>query len=344
MTVFNEDLNRLIDVQFPYAQLSGKVILVTGASGQLGRYLCSILAEKAEQFGFNVVAMSRSGERLLEVFGRYTGIDHFTIYPHDVNEQLDDRYYDIIIHCASNTHPSLYSNDPVGTILTNTMGLNNLINRVKKGGRLVYLSSVEVYGENRGDTDKFDEGYCGYIDCNTVRAGYNESKRLGESLCQAYGKQRGLDFVIVRLSRTYGPSLDPEDTKAISQFIFAAVKGEDIVLRSQGDQLYSYCYSSDAVDAILYLLFYGKTGEAYNVAGLNSDHTLNEVARMISEATGVNIVHKEPDKDEFFGYSTATKAVLDISKIRKLGWEPRVTMREGLERTVNHLRSSDLSL
>lgn len=136
-----------------------------------------------------------------------------------------NRPADVVIHLASTTHPRAYASEPVSTITSNVTGLQNLLEYSLVGGndhrdgRFVFASSVEIYGKNRGDAERFDEQYCGYIDPNTLRAGYPEAKRLGEALCQAYSEQHGIDFVIPRIARTYGPTLHKDDSKALSQFI-----------------------------------------------------------------------------------------------------------------------------
>ena len=186
--------------------------------------------------------------------------------------------------------------------------------------------------------DKFDESYLGYIDCNTVRAGYPESKRLSESLCNAFAAQKGQDFVIGRFSRVYGPTMGQEDSKAIAQFIRRAAAGEDIVLKSEGNQLYSYTYVVDAAAAALYLLLYGKSGEAYNVADEKSEITLKELAQILAAAAGSKVIFELPDVVERAGYSTATKALLDTGKITALGWRASTPIKEGLEKTVRILR------
>lgn len=123
-----------------------------------------------------------------------------------------------MIHTASNTHPLQYSGDPIGTITSNVIGTKNLLDYAAshQTERFCFLSSVEVYGENRGDADRFDENYLGYIDCNTLRAGYPESKRVGEALCNAYAQAHQIDFVIPRLSRVYGSTMLMADSKAIA--------------------------------------------------------------------------------------------------------------------------------
>lgn len=336
-----EEINELVSRPYPWETLRGKRILIAGATGLVGSYLGVVLAKICLRYNFEVKVMSRSIDNLNETYGSYTS-SNFSVFPHDVNESIGDEEYDIVVHCASNTHPILYSTDPIGTITANTIGLNNLLHNVKSGGRFIFLSSVEIYGENRGDVEKFDESYCGYIDCNTLRAGYNESKRLGEALCQAYIKQRNVNCIVARLSRTYGPSMKLNDSKAISQFILSGALKKDIILKSKGNQLYSYCHSFDAADAIFFLLFYGEIGQAYNIAGLDSDCSLLDLATMISELSGSELKYDVPDLVEQQGYSKSTVATLDISKICSLGWKPSISLRVGLDSTVKNLRT-DLS-
>ena len=245
------------------------------------------------------------------------------------------------MHLASNTHPLLYSTDPIGTILTNVIGVKNLLDfSVKHNAtRFAFASSNEMYGENRGDVELFNEEYCGYINCNTLRAGYPESKRCGEALCQAYRVQKGLDIVIPRLTRTYGPTMSMFDTKAASQFIKNGIEGEDIVLKSSGTQYYSYTYVSDAVSGLLTVLLCGKNGEAYNIADESGDIMLKDFAVIVADICGTNVVFEIPDAIEAAGYSKATKARLNGDKLRTLGWKPRFDIRSGVERTLKILKS-----
>ena len=336
---YAEDCDRISSKDYLWERMSGQSILITGATGMVGSVLADILASKVDEYGFDVTVLSRNDKSLFNRFSNITS-ERFHRLSHDVNNPLSDSF-DSIFHFASNTHPRMYALDPIGTISTNVLGLKNLLDSYsgEKGGRFVFASSVEIYGQNRGDVEAFDETYSGYIDCNTVRAGYNESKRVGEALCQAYGVQNGVDFIIPRLSRLYGPTVRLDDSKAISQFIFGGLSGKDVVLKSKGDQLFSYCYVFDAVDAILHLYFNGITGEAYNISGRESDVTLNELAGMIADITGVNVVHDIPDEVESKGFSKATKAILDIEKIRAIGWSPEYSLKDGLKRTINSLSS-----
>lgn len=253
------------------------------------------------------------------------------------------RRVDYVFHAASNTHPVAYATDPIGTVLTNIIGLNNLLKFAadQKAERFAFASSNEIYGENRGDAELFDEKYCGYIDCNTMRAGYPESKRAGEALCQAYIRQRGLDVVIPRFTRSFGPSLLKTDTKALSQFIHKGVAGEDIVLKSAGTQYYSYTYVCDAVAGLLYVLLLGTCGEAYNIADRGCDIRLKDLAQIIADYAGRKVVFEIPDATEAAGYSKATKALLDSSKLQRLGWKAQFDMKTALQHTIDILRETE---
>lgn len=336
-----EDLDLCCDQDLPWEKLAHKTVLISGATGMIGAFLVDVLMRKADQgLDCNVIALGRSKEKARE---RLPHFDHpsFQFIQADINARdfALNEPADHVIHLASTTHPVAYANEPVGTIEANIMGLSNLLGFLANQGdtsekRALFASSVEIYGENRGDVDRFDEAYCGYVDCNTLRAGYTESKRLGEAMCQAYIKQHGLDIVIPRLPRTYGPTMLWSDTKAISQFIKNGVQGEDIVLKSKGGQLYSYLYVADTVSALLWCLFQGESGEAYNAADADSDITLADLACHIAEAAGTNVVFDLPEASEAAGYSKATKALMDASKLNALGWKARYGIEEGVGRTT----------
>lgn len=327
-------------------KLEGSRILITGATGMIALVIIDFLMHynnviKDSSKGIHIITVSRNEVKARERFAAYWDSGFFTYLSQDISQPLPELGdVDYILHAASNTHPRVYATDPIGTITANVTGTYELLSYAAEHHcrRFLCFSSVEIYGENRKDVDKFDESYLGYIDCNTVRAGYPESKRLSESLCNAFAAQKGQDFVIGRFSRVYGPTMGQEDSKAIAQFIRRAAAGEDIVLKSEGNQLYSYTYVVDAAVAALYLLLYGKSGEAYNVADEKSEITLKELAQILADAAGSKVIFELPDAVERAGYSTATKALLDTGKITALGWRASTPIKEGLEKTVRILR------
>ena len=346
MNRYQQEIRGMIDLPLPWEKLIGKTIMLSGATGMIGKCMIDmlmlynkLLAPSGSEI--RVIALSRNEAKARERFDKYWEEKCFTYMSCDVNEMIPEcGHVDYIVHAASNTHPLQYSQDSIGTINSNIIGTKNLLDYAvaHKAEQFCFVSSVEVYGENRGDVEKFDEKYLGYIDCNTLRAGYPESKRLGETLCNAYKQTYGLDFVIPRLSRCYGPTMLSSDTKAISQFIKKAAAGEDIVLKSEGTQKYSYSFVTDAVAGILYVMLLGEPGEAYNIADKESDITLKDLAETLADIAGTKVIFDLPDEAERRGYSTATKAMLDASKLEALGWKARVHMQEGLRCVVDTIK------
>lgn len=340
---YKNDIASSAAIAINWEQLSGKTVLITGATGMIPSVLIDILMYRNSYYAqkTKMIAISRNEKKAKERFGHYWDSEYFQYISHDINKPLPELgKMDMMIHAASNTHPRVYATDPVGTITANVMGTYELLSYASEHqcNRFLFLSSVEIYGENKKDIDKFDESYLGYIDCNTTRAGYPESKRLGEAMCNAFAAQKGQEFVIGRFSRVYGPTMAIDDSKAIAQFIRKSVAGEDIILKSAGNQLYSYTYVVDAAVALLYLLLYAKAGSAINVADAKSDIMLKDLAGILADAADTKVVFELPDDVEKAGYSTATKATLDATKIEALGWKAVTHMEEGLQKTVKILK------
>lgn len=343
--MYMADVRQVCNVDLPWEKLRNKRVMLSGATGLLGSFFTDVIFEKniEEELNCTVYALGRNEKKAKERFSKYSENELFRFIQYDVKSPFtrdDLGTIEYILHLASNTHPIQYATDPIGTITTNVIGLQNMLEFAVKHNavRFAFASSNEIYGENRGDVELFDESYCGYIDSNTMRAGYPESKRCGEALCQAYRAQKGLDIVIPRFTRSYGPTMLMSDTKAISQFIKNAVSGEDIVLKSTGLQYYSYTYMSDAVYGLLTVLLKGDNGEAYNIADEASDIMLKDLATIIASINNKSVVFEIPDVVEATGYSKATKARLDGSKLKALGWYPMYDINSGMHRTIEILK------
>lgn len=343
--LYQEDVRYTAEIPVNWKILDNKILLLSGASGLLGSFMVDVLMYRNlyKKQNCRILALGRNQQTAKERFGQYWDHSNFKFISQDINQELQEiGKSDYVIHAASNTHPLLYSMDPIGTIQSNVVGTDHLLRYASDVGakRFVFLSSVEIYGQNRGDTFGFTEDYCGYIDSNTLRAGYPEGKRTGEALCQAYRKQKDLEFVIPRLARIYGPNMRKDDSKALSQFIRNAINGEDIVLKSQGKQRYTYTYVADAVAGIFTIMLQGKPGEAYNITGGKGDVTLCELAEYIAAENKTKVVYETPDEVEAAGYSKADLAVLDGQKIRQLGYREKYNVKEAIRRTISILKDN----
>lgn len=344
--LYKEDIKYISDLDLPWEKLKNSSLFISGASGLIGSCLVDSIMQHNKDYGLEckIYALGRNRDKIEERFSEYLQSNLFEFISFDINNKLEldnIKNIDYVLHLASNTHPLAYSTDPIGTITTNIIGTNNLLQFAKKHNakRFVFASSNEIYGENRGDEEKFKEDYCGYINCNTLRAGYTESKRCGEALCQAYIKQENMDIVIPRLTRSYGPTMLMSDTKAMSQFIKKAISKENIVLKSEGNQFYSYTYVVDAVSGLLTVMLKGSCGEAYNISDEKSDITLKELANEIAQIAETKVVFELPSEQEKAGYSKATKARLDNSKLQQLGWKAKYSISDGVKRTISVLKS-----
>ena len=331
---------KICECDLDFSILKKKTILITGGTGLVGTVLTQMFLKLDEEYSLNLklCLVSRNREKFNE---KFFGESRVVFLEQDMSKSFEfNEHIDYIIHLAANTHPMAYANFPVETITINVLGTLNLLELCKKnpGSRFLNLSSVEIYGENNSNKLYFDEKDFGFIDCNTVRAGYNESKRTCEALCQAYLKQFGVDFVTARLCRCYGPTLQKDDSKALSQFIFKAINGEDIVLKSEGNQFFSYIDVFSACTALITILLKGKCGEAYNISDKESDIKLKDLASLIANYTGTKVIFELPNENEKSGFSKATIALLDSQKLMGLGWKPIFCIKDGIKATLELLR------
>lgn len=332
-----DDIKNAASADLPWEKLSGKNILVTGATGLIGSCVVDILMNHKGQ-DFHVYASGRNEGRVNQHFSEYRKSPYFHFLKYDVTEPLQsDIDFHFIIAAASGANPVLYSTDPVGVMKGNFCGVDNLLAYGVKHNieKFVYVSSGDVYGE--GDGREFTEEYSGYVNPLNLRSCYTSAKRATETLCISYAHQYGIDVSIARPCHTYGPHFTESDTRVYAQFIRNVLRGEDIVMKSTGEQFRSWCYVVDCVSALLHILLKGENGQAYNIADESSNISIRELAEMIAEIGGKKVVIDLPSDAEKAGFNVVTKSVFDTAKISSLGWSVSGTMKDKMCNTINSL-------
>ena len=337
--LYQEDIDCILQTKGIEA-LKGMRFLITGATGLIGVCLIDALM-KYNQQGANVMvyAVGRSKEKAAERLGEYYNDEHFQFIEQDVRQPLPSLLnVDYIIPLASNTHPLAYSQFPIETIEINVKGAEYALQKATECGAIVlYPSTVEVYGNARGE-DVFFEEYTGQLNLSTARSCYTESKRVCEALCQSYIAERGANVKIIRLSRIFGSTMLMSDSKASSQFIIKALNGEDIVLKSKGEQFFSYTYVADAVCAMLHVLINGKNGVPYNISSEKCNVHLKDFAKACANWIGKDVVFDLPSETERKGFSVAMQAILDNQRLKEIGWSSNYDFEAAINRTLNILK------
>ncbi|WP_081657639.1 NAD-dependent epimerase/dehydratase family protein [Prevotella sp. AGR2160] len=335
MESYQQTIEKAAEVSLPWERLSGKNILVLGATGLIGSTVVDVLMN-CVSLDFDVYACGRNEQRAQQRFAAWWTNPRFHFLRHDVTQPWEwPADFHFIIDAASGASPQLYTSDPVGIIRANILGVDRLLDEGRKRHleKFVYVSSGEVYGE--GDGRPFTEDYSGYVDPMSVRSCYPSSKRAAETLCVAYGQEYGLDVSVARPSHVYGPYFTESDNRVYAEFIRNVLRGEDIVMKSDGKKFRSWCYVVDCALALLFILLKGENGKAYNIADESSNRSIRDLAEMIAAIGGRKVRIELPKDAAATGGTPITKAVFDTSRLRSLGWQITGTMEEKMSATIN---------
>lgn len=330
-----------------FKEVYNSTILITGASGLIGRCIIDILmkANEIENANIKVIASVRNLENAKNIFREYIDKEDVELIKYDVMERLSESIkVNYIIHAASNAHPMAFSTEPVNTLIGNVIGTKNLLdfgikNNVKK---LLYVSSGEVYGKDDGKIEAFTEEYRGYVDNLSFRSCYPIGKISAETMCTCYSKQYDINTVIVRPCHIYGPTITDKDSRVMAQFIRNALNNENIIMKSEGKQYRSYCYVVDCATGILIALAKGENVNAYNIANKDSNITIKSMAKLIANTVGTKVVFDIPSNTEKQGYNVVEKSILDATKLETLGWKPLYNMEKGIKSTIKILKINDV--
>lgn len=338
------DIDQVTAVLPELDELAGKSILITGATGLVCSAVVDILFRYNDSHEKKIKIMA-AGRQYKSMYGRFQKMmdrDDFVFVPYDAantNNHLED-HADYIIHGAGNASPNMIVKEPVETMLGNFLGLKYLLDYAKAQGtkRVLYISSSEVYGEKEGE-EPYREGQYGYIDLLKARNSYSVGKRAAETLCVSYSDEYGVEAVIVRPGHIYGPTASPHDNRVASAWIYAAARGEDIVMKSDGAQIRSYCYCLDCASAILKVLLCGENCHAYNISNPDSIISIKGIAEILAESAGVHLKMELPTEEERKGFNPMSNSSLDSTTLLNLGWRGCFDAATGFNHSVQILQS-----
>ena len=249
----------------------------------------------------------------------------------DIKYDMDIKF-DYIIHAASNAHPVAFSKDPIGVINANVLGTLKLLEYSRKYGneKFLFVSSSEVYGEN-SLVEKYLEDDYGKLNSMTFRNCYPESKKMAETIGVSYMEEYGINFLSARPAYIYGAPMLEDNSRANEQFLRLGRDKKNIVMKSEGKQIRSYCCVADCVSAFLYIILNGKIGEAYNIANKSQNISIREFAEKIAEKTGVELIFDLPTEIEKKGYGLIKNTILDAKKLEDLGWEAKYSLDRAID-------------
>ncbi|MDB5344021.1 MAG: family NAD-dependent epimerase/dehydratase [Schlesneria sp.] len=305
-------------------------ILVTGGAGFLGSHLCERLLER----GDNVICLDNFFTGRKQNVAHLLANPRFELIRHDIVQPIALEA-DQIYNLACPASPVAYQYNPIKTIKTSTVGVVNVLGLAKRcKARILHASTSEVYGDPTVHPQP--ESYWGNVNPLGPRSCYDEGKRVAESLCMNYHQEHNLEVRIIRIFNTYGPRMDPNDGRVISNFITQALRGESLTIYGNGLQTRSFCYVDDLLRGMMLLMDQDKETGPVNI-GNPGEYTMlqlaEQVLKQIPESKS-KIVHVSLPQDD------PKQRCPDITKARSLlGWSPTVDLQAGLAKTVEYYRS-----
>lgn len=333
------DIDIILENPIDWECFRNKTVLVTGATGRLGMYIVEALNKADIDWNLNLtmIALARSGQKLQEVFGESLKLPNMHTLVQDIEEPVrwpGKIHY--IFHTAGAASPRDFTDWPVDTLWGHVQGTRNVLElaREKKTEKVLYVSTVEVYGEWRSE-EGIKEEDTGPMRCDQARACYPEAKRLCETMLASYEAQYKIPYVGVRLCHTFGPGISLHDGRAFAEFIRNVVEGRDIVLHSDGSAARTYTYVADAIGAMLLAFTKGKE-HYYNIANLDNLITIRDLAELIAgmDPKGNVSVKFAGQGQPNLKYLPFKLGIMNVDRITRLGWRPRVGTLDAFRYTL----------
>lgn len=337
--VLVEDIKDFVSSFVLAEELHNASFLVTGGTGLIGSLLIRCLL--ALNKNIHVIAPVRNRVKAETLYTEYASnvkILECDLLTFDYDTVGD---VDYIVHCAAPTASRFFVNHAVETFHCIVQGTTILLEYAKKHKvkSFVYLSSLEVYGNVKNDSEVITEEQQGYLNPMSLRSSYPMAKRAAETLCHLYAKEFHVPVKIARLTQTTGAGIARDDNRVIAQFARLTAEGKDIVLHTTGESARPYCYTMDAISAILYILLRGADGEAYNVANEETYISAMGMAHFLREEFCPQLDVRVELNDNM-GYAPPTKLRLGTDKLQALGWRPQYGLRRIFNQLIEYLKSS----
>lgn len=305
-------------------------ILVTGGAGFLGSHLCDRLIEAENE----VICVDNLFTGSKDNINHLLSNPKFTFICHDITEPLGDIKVEQIYNLACPASPPYYQYDPIKTAQTSVFGAMNMLELARKvRATILQASTSEVYGDPLVHPQP--ESYRGNVNTIGIRSCYDEGKRMAETLFFDYHRQHNIDIKVIRIFNTYGPRMDANDGRVVSNFIVQALKGEDITIYGDGKQTRSFCYVDDLIEGMIRMMNSKDFTGPVNL-GNPGEFSMLELAQKVLELTESNskLVYMPLPGDD----PTQRKPVIDLAK-EKLDWEPTIALEEGLKKTIAYFKS-----
>lgn len=350
MTQIEKDIEEIIQKKFYFKDFKNSTFLITGATGLIGSLIIKALLSFSRKNDFNIkiFANCRSEKKFESTFLNYKSNSLTPIYSDILTLDISNLNIDYIIHGASITDSKMFVEKPVETISTTILGTVNLLKQLvgKKISGFIYLSSLEVYGSYRNSDNivRVSESDSGYIDTLSVRSSYSESKRMVETICCSYAAEYLLPIKIARLCQTFGAGVEYSDNRVFAQFAKSVIENVDIHLKTKGETIRNYCYTTDAITGILTVLSKGKNGEAYNIANTETTISIYDMAKLCCRINGnINTIFDISTDATKLGYNPIVKIELQTDKLNALGWTPSIPLEQMFSRLIISMKESKFS-
>lgn len=344
--ILNDLKDILEDIKKEAKLLEGKTILISGGSGFIGSYINvllyllnkNVLKEKCKVISLDNYITGSKKNFIIDIKDK-----NFKFLHHDVRLPLNlDEKIDYIIHAAGLASPFYYKKYPLETIESAVLGAKNLLElaRLNKIESFLFFSSSEIYGDPETSAVPTPETYVGRVSSIGPRACYDESKRLAETLCMTYYEIYKVPIKIIRPFNVYGPGMRHTDYRVIPTFLYNGLRGRNLPVHDKGIQTRTFCYITDAINAIFKVLLSGRNGEVYNIGNDKPEVSMYELASIICELLGNGVKPRRKSYPLHYPAGEPQRRCPDLTKIKtELGYVPKIDLRSGLKKSLEWFKA-----